>query len=827
MAAASPPPQSILVSPRSANPNTNATLLITNTAMPTTTTHPKSEITSLQLHRTPKPTTPLTSFTFHNESSQTHATLADTLASTLQQCASALSLRFGTQIHAQIFHLGLSHDLYLSSQLLYFYCLCAQPDSARTIFDSITPSHLNTFFWNVMIRSYTTSSQYANAIQLFSDMLFAGFRPNQFTFPFVLDSCSHLGFLHLAQQIHALMVVAGFQHDVFAASALLDVYTKWGCLGDACKLFDRIPEPNVVTWNLMICAYAQSGFWVKALEVLDLMGELGHRVDASSWNSIIAGCVRRGDGDLALEIVKEMLVESSIKPNLATFNTLLPAIPTFSSLVRLKEFHGFTTRWQGIIGIESVDDERSCAAIAAGYAYHGCMIYASRLFNRINSRTTQLWNSMISGYIDCGLPNKAFCIFREMVTEFSGEFKTLSKVPLTLLLPECSPSFLTGLEIHAHAYRIGLESNLSVNNALIAMYIKRGDIELSERVFQRTLEKDVISWNTMVSGYARLHDFDQAFDVFRQMHSEDMKPDEFTFSSVLSGCGHSAALRQGMGVHGCIIKSGFSEDYCIVHNSLVDMYGKCGSIEEAEKAFDEMTCRDDVSWNTMISCYGANARPHEAFSLFEEMQEKGWKPNRVTFIALLSACSHAGLVDEGLHCFKTMYREHGVIPDVEHYACVIDNLGRAGRLDEAYRLIKSMPIEPDDCIWGALLAGCRIHGNIPLAEVAARYLTEMEPQHSGYHVLLSNVYADARRWDDVDRVRAVMKSKGVIKFPGCSWIDVSGELHTFLTADKSHRECLSIYLTLDGLTEQLKVEGYVPTMDIRSSSLDQLTGKIY
>ncbi|KAF8389128.1 hypothetical protein HHK36_025814 [Tetracentron sinense] len=731
----------------------------------------------------------------------------DALAVTLEQCAARKSLQEGTQIHAHLILLGLTHDVFLSSKLLYFYSYIGEVDAARLIFDATPLVHLNQFFWNTMIRAYVDTTQYANAVELFSEMIVMGFRPNEFTYPFVLKSCSQLGLAEVCQEIHGLMVVSGYQQDVFAASALLDFYAKCGLLGEACKLFDRIPQRSLVTWNSMISGYAQNGYWAQALEAMELMRQSRYEVQVSSWNSIMAGCVRYGDGEFAFETLRRMMASKfSVKPNAATFNTLLPVISSGTNLVQLKELHGFTMKQKKIIDFDSVDSDRLCSSIASGYASHGCMVYASLLYNCVRSKNNQLWISMISGFVDCGKPKEAFLIFRDIASQCVPKVETLSKVPLTLLLPECSSSSLTGLEIHAHAYRAGLESNTSVKNALIAMYARIGDIEASERVFFSITDKDIISWNTMISNYAHNHDFDQAFKLFHQMHFKGMKADEFTFSSVLSGCGEYGAFQHGMGIHGYIIRSGFSEGYVVVQNALADMYGKCGCVEEARKLFNEMTSRDNVSWNTIISSYGVNARPDEVFSLFNEMQEQGWNPNRVTFIALLSACSHVGLVDEALYCFQTMTSKYGIIPDVDHYACIVDNLARAGRLDEAYCLIRSMPIKPDDCVWSALLSGCWIHGNVLLAEVAARYLIEMKPQNSGYHVLLSNIYRDSSRWNDAVRVRAVMKDKGVKKFPGYSWIEVNGECHKFFTADKSHRQSLTIYYTLDGLTKQLKTE---------------------
>ncbi|XP_020574233.1 pentatricopeptide repeat-containing protein At4g21065-like [Phalaenopsis equestris] len=231
-----------------------------------------------------------------------------------------------------------------------------------------------------------------------------------------------------------------------------------------------------------------------------------------------------------------------------------------------------------------------------------------------------------------------------------------------------------------------------------------------------------------------------------------------------------------------------------------------------------MDSRDIISWNTIISCYGFSDYPHEALLLFEEMKAEGFQANRVTFVALLTACSHAGKLKEGFQFFEAMRKQYGIIPDVSHYACLVDCMGRIGELHGAYEFIKNMPIEPDDCVWSALLSSCRIHGDLDLAEVAASHLIQLKPQHSGYWVLLSNIYADASRWDDVAKVRAAMKEASVKKFPGYSWIEISqSEVHQFLTADKSHKNSGDIYLALEGLTLQLQDEGYVPRLDLKFS----------
>ncbi|KAF9615192.1 hypothetical protein IFM89_022454 [Coptis chinensis] len=441
----------------------------------------------------------------------------DAYATSLEECAKTFSFQMGTQIHARLIQLGMYTDVYLSSKLLYFYCCNGYVDSARLIFNATPISCLNQFFWNTMIRAYVDNSRFGDGVELFLEMWGLGFLPNEFTYPFVLKCCSVLGLVELGRMIHGVMIVNGYCEDVFAGSALLDVYVKCGCFGDSVKLFERIPQRNEVTWNSMVSGYAQNGYWMKALEALEIMGKSGIEVKVSSWNSIMAGCVRNGDGVLAFETLRRMLVSGScLKPDSATFNTLLSVIPTDSTLIWLKEIHGFAIRQKGIIVVDSIDDDRLRASIVAGYAFHRCMSYACRLFEGISLKTSQLWISMISGFIECKQTNEAFRVFRDMVMQSGGEFKAVSKVPLTLLLPECSASSLTGLEIHGHAYRVGFESATSVNNALIAMYARKNKIELSEQVFKRTTEKDVVSWNTMISSYVNNDDFVKASNFFPQ-----------------------------------------------------------------------------------------------------------------------------------------------------------------------------------------------------------------------------------------------------------------------------------------------------------------------
>lgn len=287
---------------------------------------------------------------------------------------------------------------------------------------------------------------------------------------------------------------------------------------------------------------------------------------------------------------------------------------------------------------------------------------------------------------------------------------------------------------------------------------------------------------TLTQGYAQHGPPAEALNLLHQMQVAGMTPDMVTLTSVLPACAHLAALQQGKEIHDYVIRRGFEFDV-IVMSALIDMYAKCGIVKFARHLFDRMPRRDVVSWNSMILAYGMHGYGKDALVLFDLMQQADAKPNRITFINVLSACSHAGLLDEGFECFG-MIQDYGITPSLEHYACIVDLLGRAGRLDEAHDFIKRMPVQPDVDLWGALLGACKIHGNIELGEHVAACILHLEPENTGHYILLSNTYAASGRWDDVEKVRKMMKGRCLKKTPGCSFIEVDNKVHGFLAEDR-------------------------------------------
>jgi len=432
------------------------------------------------------------------------------------------------------------------------------------------------------------------------------------------------------------------------------------------------------------------------------------------------------------------------------------------------------------------------------------------VFDKMPVRDVVSWNAMIAGYVQNGQGGESLKLFSQM--QLAG--MKADSVTVSSILPACAnlADLEQGKKIHDYITSSGFESDVFVGSALVDMYAKCRSIENARHVFDKMSRRDVVTWNSMIAGYAQNGLGNEALMLMYKMQLSGMKPNSVTVMSVLSVCTNLAALQQGKEIHGLIIRDGLESDV-IVGSALVVMYAKCGNIIIARQVFDRIPQRDVALWNAIISGYAMHGRGEETLKLFYEMQQARIAPDGITLTSVLSACSHAGLVNEGWQYFRSMSRDYGIMPTVEHYACMVDLLGRSGCLSEAQHFINKMPLEPDACVLGALLGACRVHGNIELAECVAERLFVLEPQNAGNYVLLSNIYATAGRGDDVAKIRKMMRDRGLIKNPGCSWIEVDNKVHAFYVGDKSHPQAEVIYAMLESLAGQMKDAGYAPNMN--------------
>ncbi|CAK9136251.1 unnamed protein product [Ilex paraguariensis] len=407
-----------------------------------------------------------------------------------------------------------------------------------------------------------------------------------------------------------------------------------------------------------------------------------------------------------------------------------------------------------------------------------------------------------------------------------------------------SPSHLhSGKSIHAQITHFGLSCDPFVQTSLVNMYsscrnlgsaqrvfdailqpdlpswnsilnanVKVGLIDVARKLFDQMPQRNVISWSCMMDGYVRRGHYKETLALFREMQKlefNDVMPNEFTMSVVFSACGRLGALEHGKWAHAYVDKCGMKVDV-VLGTSLIDMYAKCGSIDRARWVFNHLgPIKDVMSWSAMISGLAMHGHGEECLDLFSEMVNNGVRPNPVTFLGVLCACVHGGLVSEGKEYFRRMSKDFGIAPSIQHYGCMVDLYGRAGLIEEAWVVVKSMPMEPDVLVWGALLSGSRMHGDIETCEAALRKLIDLEPTNSGAYVLLSNVYAKMGRWKDVRHVRDLMEAKGIRKVPGCSLVEVEGVVHEFSVGDKSHPDTREIYMMLEEIIDRLKLEGYI------------------
>ncbi|BBG93504.1 Tetratricopeptide repeat-like superfamily protein [Prunus dulcis] len=419
-------------------------------------------------------------------------------------------------------------------------------------------------------------------------------------------------------------------------------------------------------------------------------------------------------------------------------------------------------------------------------------------------------NTWISAYSKCDDLSSAMAVFNGIeIGARTPDISTIVSLLSSCIQPD---KLLQGVLIHCHGIQMGCDSDIFVVNALISMYSRCGDILSSRFLFDGMSNRTCVSWTAMISGYADKGDLNEALRLFHAMEAAGEKPDLVTVLSLVSGCGQTGALELGKWIHNYAFSNGL-RDSIVVCNALIDMYAKCGNVNSARELFYALPVRTVVSWTTMIAGFALNGNYEEALDLFCLMVDLDLKPNHLTFLAILQACTHAGLLEKGMEFFDMMKKVYKINPGVDHFSCMADLLGRKGRLEEATELVKSMPMKPDARIWGALLSACKIHHNVEIGEYACRRLFELEPQGAVPFVEMANIYASERRWDEVAALRRAMKFKKVKKIPGQSLLHVNGKPHVFTVEDRGHPEGLLIYAMLDSLALQLKEEQYSPHSD--------------
>ncbi|KAG9459992.1 hypothetical protein H6P81_004500 [Aristolochia fimbriata] len=535
--------------------------------------------------------------------------------------------------------------------------------------------------------------------------------------------------------------------------------------GHSLALFSAAPQKNVVTWTSLIAHFSQTR---RPFQALSLFSQMRH---------------------------------AGLQPNHFTVSAILPACADTQVAAYGEHVHGIVCKCghhlDVFVGTALVDAYAKCANVGA----------AKTVFDEMLDRNLASWNAMIVGLTHNTFYEEAMRIFHRLLSvgTFSPDQVSLSSV---LSASGNVGDLNFGKQVHALAFNLGLKTLPYVKNSLMDMYSKCGSFEDVMRLFHTITHRDVITWNVVIMGWVLRECFEEACNGFWLMRREGIFPDEASFSTALHASANLAALHQGASIHDQIIKSGFVRNIC-VGSSLITMYAKCGTLEDATRVFDEIKDQNVVTWTAMIAACQQHGCGTQVIKHFEEMLKANIKPDYITFVCVLAACSHSGLVEEGFRYFNSMSQVHEMNPGSEHYACMVDLLGRAGKLDEAKCFIESMPIEPDPSVWGALLGACRTYGNLHMGKEVAEKLFEMEPENSGNYVLLANLYARHGLLKEANEMRRSMGLNKVRKETGCSWIDIKNKTFVFTVHDKSHTNTKEIYEMLGKIQVLVKKKGYV------------------
>ncbi|CAN6675859.1 unnamed protein product [Malus baccata var. baccata] len=754
------------------------------------------------------------------------------------------------QLHAHLVVSGLHRDPQASTKLIESYAQMGSLQSSTHVFKTFP--NPDSFMCGVLMKCFVWNHCFQEAILLYHEMLHRENCMNRFIFPSVLRACSGFGDLGVGGKVHGRIIKSGFDSDAVVETSLLGLYGELGSLGDARKVFDAMPVRDVVSWSSIISCSVENGEASEGLDmfrwmvfegveldsvtmlcVAEACGELallrearsvhGHVVrrgiktdgsldnslismyskcgdlqsaktifrsvthwDTASWTAMISGYNQTGSFSEALDAFVEMQ-ESKVEPNSVTLMCVLRSCIRLGLHREGSSVHCFAIR-------NGVDPDLDFlgSALFELYSEIGGLSYCQKVINTIGGRNVVSWNTIISGYCQKGLLREALVLFVQMQTQglMPDSFSMSSA------LSACGKvgSLELGHQIHGHIIKRGYLDEF-VLNSLIDMYSKCGFVDSAYMIFDKIKHLGLVTWNAMISGFSQNGNPVMAIGLFDEMYLNCHEINEVTILSIIQACSELGYLEKGKWVHHKLITLGIRKDL-FTDTALTDMYAKCGDLRSAQGVFDMMEERSVVSWSVMIAGYGMHGRINAATSLFDQMVETGVQPNEIIFMNILSACSHAGAVEKGRFYFRSM-RDFGIEPTAEHFACIVDLLSRAGDLNGAYEIIKSMPTPVDASIWGALLNGCRIHQRMDMIESIKRDVLDISTDDTGYYTLFSNIYAEGGNWDEFGNVRLMMKGIGLRKVPGYSIIELDKQVHRFGAGDTPLPQMKEVYSFLE------------------------------
>ncbi|KAL2317632.1 hypothetical protein Fmac_031508 [Flemingia macrophylla] len=750
----------------------------------------------------------------------------DIYGTLLQGCVYERALPLALQLHADLIKRGpsFSQNHFLQSKLVILYAKCGAHDLATRLFRRHSRAQ-NVFSWAAIIGLQTRTGRCQEALSSYIQMQHDGLLPDNFVVPNALKACGALRWVMFGKGLHAFFVkTMGFHECVYVTTALLDMYGKCGALDDAERVFDSMRERNDVAWNSMVVTYAQNGVNEEAVRAFREMRLQGVQVTSVALSGFFKACAnleaveegRQGHGlavvaGLGLELDNvlgssvlnfyfkvglvdeaEVVFENMATKDVVTWNLAVSGYVQFGLVGKALEMC-FRMRERNL-GFDCVTLS-SLLAVAAetGALGLGMEAHAYCVKNQFECDVVVL-SGIVDMYAKCG---RLDCARRA----FGGAGKK-DVVLWNTMLAACAKQGLSGEALRLF-FQMQLESvppNVVSWNSVIFGLFKNGQVDEGRKMFAEMCSSGVVpnlvSWTTLMSGLAQNGLGYDALGVFRDMQDVGIRPNVMSIASALLSCTCMALLKYGKAIHGYVIRHDMYRSLHVI-TSIIDMYAKCGSLDDAKSVFGMCSTKELPVYNAMVSACSSHGQATEALEIFKLLEKEGMVADHITLTSVLSACSHRGLVKEGIEVFKYMVYELGMKPSEEHYGCLVKLLANDGRLDEALRTIWTMPSHPDAHVLGSLLSACGKNHDVELADYIAKWLLKLDPDNSGNYVAVSNVYATEGKWDNVSNIRNLMKEKGLRKTAGCSWIEVGQELHVFIASDRSHPKTDEIYITLD------------------------------
>ncbi|KAL6517104.1 hypothetical protein OROHE_017810 [Orobanche hederae] len=664
--------------------------------------------------------------------------------------------KLGSQIHGFAVVSGFMAYVSVCNSLMNLYCKSSEFRKALHIFEHL--KNPDTVSYNTVLSGFENNR---NAVLFARGMHSAGIMFDAVTCTTVLAHCADGQEFNFGCQLHCHVVKSGLKMEIFIGNALVTMYSKCGMIVDAEIVFNEIPYKDLVSWNAIISGYAQEGSYSSEaiLGFLEMV-KRGMMLDHVSFTSVISACGHDGNLDFGKQ-VHALSMKRGYGTHLSVCNVLMSMYSK----------------------CDIVNDSQ--------------LVFEDMIDHNVVS-----WTTMLSINEE-----DAVSLFREM-RRHEIYPNDVTFVGLIHAIAEHS-MMQEGVTVHGFCIKSNFLSQIHVANSFITMYGKFKLVEDCIKVFQELDCREIVSWNALISSFSQNGMYEEALQAFLSA-SNELQPNPYTFGSVLHAIAssESISLRQGLRCHGCIRKLGLSSDP-VVSGALVDMYAKRGSIRESQKIFHESAQKSQVAWTAIISAYSRHGDYESVVNYFKKMVMEGVKPDSITFLSVLTSCGRNGMVDKGVEIFRSMTIEHSVEPSAEHYSCIVDMLGRAGRLEEAEEFLSQIPGGPGISVLQSLLGACRIYGNVEMATRVSDALIAMEPNESGSYVLMSNLFAEKGKWEKVAKMRRMMRDRKVTKEVGFSWADVGNVdesiyLHGFSSGDKSHPLSKEIYVMAEFLGSEMQ-----------------------